>query len=85
MNFFERWVYWIKSSLSTSSIAVLVSGSPRQEFMMQKGLRQGDSMTPFLFLVVAEGLNGLLRQAVLNNDFSGVRLGANREVEVYIL
>ena len=52
---------------------------------MGKGLRQGDPIAPLLFLLVAEGLAGLMRQALLAGDFSGYRLGAAREVEVSLL
>lgn len=61
---------------------VLVNGSPVPEFKMWKGLRQGDPLAPFLFLVVAEGLNGVLKKAVHLHKFTGFKLGSNSEVEV---
>lgn len=53
-----------KGLLRISEIPVLVNGGPREEFKMEKGLCQGDPLAPVLFLTVAEGLNGLLKQAV---------------------
>lgn len=47
----------------------MVNGSPTEEFRMTKGLRQGDPMAPFLFLIVAEGLSRLLDNAVDRNLF----------------
>ncbi|XP_028065507.1 uncharacterized protein LOC114268521 [Camellia sinensis] len=62
-GFCEKWVGWIKSCISTSRISVLVNRSPTTEFSSQKGLRQGDFLSPFLFNIVAEGLNLLLDKA----------------------
>jgi len=45
-------------------MSVLVNGSPTKEFKSKKGLRQGDPLTPFLFLIVAQGLAGAIREAV---------------------
>jgi len=47
-------------------------------------LRQGDPLAPFLFLVVAEGLAGLVRQAMKANILSGLKIG-RKEVEISIL
>jgi len=63
---------------------VLVNGSPTEEFKSLRGLRQGDPLTHFLFIVVAEGLVGLVRQAVKANLLSGLKIG-RKEVELSIL
>jgi len=75
LGFHSKWVRWVKGCLESSSISVLVNGSPTEEFKPSRGLRQGDPMTPFLFLVVAEGLAGLVRQASKQNTLTGVKVG----------
>ncbi|XP_057426475.1 secreted RxLR effector protein 78-like [Lotus japonicus] len=82
MNFNDRW---IRGCLESNSVSVLVNGSPSPEFKMWKGLRQGDPLAPFLFLIVAEGLNGLLKKAVQLNKFAGFRLGMHSDLEVSML
>lgn len=64
MGFDRKWRSWIQTCLTSASVSVLVNGSPPREFKMSKGIRQGDPMAPFLFLIVAEGLNGLIRGAL---------------------
>lgn len=64
MGFDARWRGWISGCLNSASVSVLVNGSPTREFNMTKGIIQGDPMAHFLFLIVAERLNGLIRKAV---------------------
>jgi hypothetical protein len=45
-------------------MSILVNGSPTNDFKVSKGLRQGDPLSPFLFLIVAEGLAGMMKLAV---------------------
>jgi hypothetical protein len=58
-------------------MSVLVNGSPTADFSVGKGLRQGDPLSPFLFLIVAEGLTGLMSKAVATNRFSGYKVSNN--------
>ncbi|CAL0333597.1 unnamed protein product [Lupinus luteus] len=78
MGFCFKWRNWIKSCLQSSCVSVLVNGSPTLEFNLAKGLRQGDPIAPFLFLIVAEGLAGIMRSAVAKNLFSGYLVGKDK-------
>jgi len=49
--------------MESATVFVLVNGSPTEEFKPTRGLRQGDPLAPFFFIVVAEGLAGLVREA----------------------
>ncbi|GKV19324.1 hypothetical protein SLEP1_g29604 [Rubroshorea leprosula] len=76
LGFCEKWRLWIQECLASATTSVLVNGSPTEEFKMSKGLRQGDPLAPFLFLVVAEALNGLIIKAVEEGMLTGVRVGS---------
>ncbi|GAU14424.1 hypothetical protein TSUD_249640 [Trifolium subterraneum] len=55
--------------------SVLVNGSPTDEFPLERGLRQGDPLSHFLFLLAAKGLNVLMEAAMARNLFTGYSIG----------
>ncbi|KAL6554936.1 hypothetical protein OROGR_006194 [Orobanche gracilis] len=58
--------------------SVLVNGSPTREFSLQKGVRQGDPLSSFLFIIAMEGLNLVMKEAVAKGVFKGVAIpGSN--------
>jgi hypothetical protein len=62
MGFGYRWCHWIKTSISTVQFSVLVNGSPADFFGSSRGLRQGDPLSPLLFLLVMEVLSKLFQK-----------------------
>jgi len=77
LGFYDKWVTWIKGCLESASVSVLVNGSPSREFNPSRGLRQGDPIALFLFLVVVEGLEGLVRKTVHLEKMKRVIVGVN--------
>jgi len=77
MGFPSLWRKWIKECIGTAITSVLVNGSPTDEFSLGRGLRQGDPLSPFLFLLVAEGFNVLMDALTRNNLFSGFQVGTS--------
>uniref|UniRef100_A0A2N9EXD0 Reverse transcriptase domain-containing protein n=1 Tax=Fagus sylvatica TaxID=28930 RepID=A0A2N9EXD0_FAGSY len=62
-GFPETWRKWIYFCISTVRFSVMVNGSSCGFFESSRGLRQGDSLSPLLFVVVMEALNRLLMRA----------------------
>jgi len=57
---------------------------PNKEFLVAKGLRQGNPLAPFLFNVIAKGLSGMMREAIKRGLFKSFFVG-NKKVEVNLL
>ncbi|KAJ0892121.1 putative RNA-directed DNA polymerase [Helianthus annuus] len=73
MDFPSIWCDWIRGILVSSRASVLVNGSPTFEFGCQKGIRQGDPLSPFLFIILMEALSGMINQACDIGAFQGVK------------
>ncbi|XP_038704727.1 uncharacterized protein LOC120000673 [Tripterygium wilfordii] len=77
MGFGARWRNWIRECISSAKVSVLVNGSPTKEFSMEKGIRQGDPLSPFLFNLAAEGLHQLLEKAEMSGLIKGIAVRKN--------
>ncbi|XP_071739646.1 uncharacterized mitochondrial protein AtMg01250-like [Rutidosis leptorrhynchoides] len=75
MYYGETWCKWIKGCLMSGRSSVVINGSPSREFSLEKGLRQGDPLSPFLFLLVAEALSVAMNQALSTGFYKGVKVG----------
>lgn len=82
MGFGSKWMSWMEALVSNSSLSILINGSPTRYFIVSRGLRQGDSLSLFLFLLVAEGLTAMMVKASNLGDFVGFNLGPHLHVEI---
>ena len=73
-GFDDRWLQWLKSFISTPYFSILLNGSPTAPFNSSRGLRQGDPLSPFLFIIAAEGLGRLIKAHVTARKLQGLRL-----------
>ncbi|XP_026378390.1 uncharacterized protein LOC113272807 [Papaver somniferum] len=71
MGFGEKWKSWIKCYVEYVIFSVLVNGSATGYFKRNKGIRQGDPILPFLFLLVEEALAFMIKKAQEEGLISG--------------
>ncbi|KAI8563745.1 hypothetical protein RHMOL_Rhmol03G0132800 [Rhododendron molle] len=72
MGFDERWIHWVLQIVTTVSYSVTANGKERFSFLPQRGLRQGDPLSPYLFLLVIDVLSATIRSGARNNLFFGI-------------
>lgn len=74
MCFPPVWCQWISSCITTASASILLNGTPTLPFRLQRGLRQGDPLSPFLFVIAVEALNLLIKKASGLNLWEGIEI-----------
>ncbi|RVX14298.1 putative mitochondrial protein [Vitis vinifera] len=84
MGFGVKWREWIWSCISTAKFSVLINGEPAGFFSSSRGLRQGDPLSPYLFIMGMEVLSAFIRRAVEGGCISGCRIQRGRGQAVNI-
>lgn len=69
-----NWIQWIMEITKSAFFSILVNGSPSSIFSPSIGIRQGDTLSPFLFILMAEGLGQLIIVTVTTNQITGLKL-----------
>ncbi|GJU36550.1 RNA-directed DNA polymerase, eukaryota [Tanacetum coccineum] len=70
-SFGDKWCGWINCFLKSAMRSVLVNGSPTSEFQFYKGLKQGDPLSPFLFILIMESLHLSFKKVMNAGMFVG--------------
>ena len=74
LGFPDNWINWVMTCVSTPTFSVLINGKPFGHITPSRGLRQGDPLSPYLFLLCAEGFSSLLFQAEVEGRLHGVSI-----------
>ena len=68
----EQWVNLAMETVRTASYSTLINGEAKGFITPSRGIKQGDLLSPYLFLLCAEGLSSLIRKAMENLQLRGV-------------
>ena len=74
MGFGEKWVGWVKWCISTRTFSILVNDTLTGFFNSSRGLRQGNPLSPYLFVIGMEALSYLIKRAISGGYLTGCRV-----------
>jgi hypothetical protein len=77
LGFSQTWLSWIRICISSTSFSILLNESPFGHFSPGRGLRQGDPLSPFLFILGAEVFSRLMFKEEGIGRLKGLRISRN--------
>ncbi|GJW48476.1 RNA-directed DNA polymerase, eukaryota [Tanacetum coccineum] len=73
-GFGRTWCNWIRGTLTSAKASILINGSPSKEYSCHRGLKQGDPLAPYLFILIMESLHLSFNRVVDEGLFKGIQL-----------
>ncbi|CAL1356487.1 unnamed protein product [Linum trigynum] len=74
LGFGDKWLKWLRSCVTTVSFYIVLNGSIHGYFHPQRGLRQGDPLSPLLFAIYTEAFSSLIENFIRNSSLHGLRI-----------
>ncbi|XP_071938995.1 uncharacterized protein [Coffea arabica] len=84
MGFCSTWINWIISCISSVTYSFNINGEHKELITPSRGIRQGDPLSPYLFLLCSEGLSSLLQKAKLGKELTGVKISRGAPVITHL-
>lgn len=77
MGFCQTWINWVFQCVSTVSYSFLLNTEALGSVIPQRGIRQGDPLSPYIFIICGEVLSDLCRGGQEDGTLSGIRVSRN--------
>ena len=74
IGFDQRWIKLVTACVTSVRYNVRFNNFETDIFTPTRGLRQGDPLSPYLFLMVAEGLSCMIKKAEERGELDGVKV-----------
>ena len=74
LGFSSRWINLVMKCITSISYSVIINGATCGNIVPTRGLRQGDPLSPTLFLICTEGLSALINEAARNLRLTGISI-----------
>lgn len=85
LGFYPKWVKWMLLYVKMVTYNFCLNGSYIGLVIPKRGLRQGDSLSPYLFILCVEGLSNVLDKASSNGSINGCKISPTASVISYLL
>eukprot|EP00253_Pinus_taeda_P008428 PITA_08428 len=72
-GFCNTWIKWIMALIKSPRYSILVNGAPSTPFAPSRGIRQGDPLSPFLFIILMEGLSQTIAKKKAEGKTKGLQ------------
>lgn len=76
-GFNSKWTNWVMQCVKSVRYSVRCNGDLLEPFVPSRGLRQGDPLSPYLFLFVADGLVTLLKKEISDGNLTPIKIARN--------
>ena len=84
MDISEKFTRWIKFLFGLTTAMANLNGSPSDSFRVERGVRQGCSLAPYLFLIVGEALTYLMTKTVLEGRLRRITLQEDKKTRKHL-
>lgn len=74
LGFTDNWVDIVMSLVTSVKFSVMFNGKKLEQFTPSRGIRQGDPISSYLFLIAAEGLSCLLKSQRQSSNLDGIQV-----------
>lgn len=77
MGFHRIWIQWIMQCIITVTYSFLLNGTAKGLVVPERGIRQGDPLSPYIFILCSEVLSGLCNKAQISGKLEEIRVATN--------
>ncbi|XP_026385175.1 uncharacterized protein LOC113280813 [Papaver somniferum] len=81
-GFDQKFINWVMKCISTVSFQVLINDAPSTTFRPSNGLRQGDPLSPYLFIMCLESLTRMFNAGIANKSLSGFTVARGAPMKI---
>eukprot|EP00253_Pinus_taeda_P010319 PITA_10319 len=72
-GFCSSWINWVMALIRSPRYSILINGAPSGFFAPSRGIRQGDPLSPFLFIILMEGLSRTIAKRQVDGKIQGLK------------
>jgi hypothetical protein len=84
-GFCPKFIGWIMECISSVSFSIMVNGGITKKFHSSRGLRQGDPLSPYLFILGQEVLSRIIDREFLKGSINGVKMNVNGPAFIHVM